>query len=127
MRLMLDTHTLIWFLNGDPKLSQKARNAIENLGNLKIVSIASIWEIAIKLSLKKFKFSKGFKSFLELIENNGFAVLPIKLEHVLTVSNLEFFHRDPFDRLLISQCVTDNLVIVSKDENIAKYDIEILW
>jgi PIN domain nuclease of toxin-antitoxin system len=57
MRLMLDTHTLIWFLNGDPKLSQKAGNAIENLDNLKIVSIASIWEIAIKLSLKKFKFN----------------------------------------------------------------------
>jgi PIN domain nuclease of toxin-antitoxin system len=127
MRLMLDTHTLIWFLNGDPKLSQKARNAIENPDNLKIVSIASIWEIAIKLSLKKFKFSKGFKSFLELIENNGFAVLPITFEHALTVSNLEFIHRDPFDRLLISQCITDNLKIISKDENIAKYDIETLW
>lgn len=127
MRLMLDTHTLIWFLNGDPKLSQKARNAIENPDNFKIVSIASIWEIAIKISLKKFKFSKGFKSFLELIENNGFAVLPLTFEHALTVSNLEFIHRDPFDRLLISQCITDNLKIISKDENISKYDIETLW
>ncbi|MCA1760493.1 MAG: type II toxin-antitoxin system VapC family toxin [Bacteroidales bacterium] len=127
MRLMLDTHTLIWFLNGDPKLSQKARHTIENPDNLKIVSIASIWEIAIKLSLNKFKFSKGFKSFLELIDNNGFTVLPITFEHALTVSKLEFIHRDPFDRLLISQCITDNLKIVSKDENIAKYDIETLW
>jgi len=127
MRLMLDTHTLIWFLNGDPKLSQKARHAIENPDNLKIVSIASIWEIAIKISLNKFRFSKGFKSFLELIENNGFAVLPITFEHALTVSNLEFIHRDPFDRLLISQCITDNLKIVSKDKNIAKYNIETLW
>lgn len=127
MRLMLDTHTLIWFMNGDQKLSQKARHAIENPDNLKIVSIASIWEIAIKLSLNKFKFSKGFKSFLELIKNNGFAVLPITFEHALTVSNLEFIHRDPFDRLLISQCKTDNLIIVSKDENIAKYNIETLW
>jgi PIN domain nuclease of toxin-antitoxin system len=114
-------------LNGDSKLSQNARTAIEHPNNLKIVSIASIWEIAIKLSLNKFKFDKGFKSFLELVENNGFVVLPITFEHALTVSNLEFFHRDPFDRLLISQCVTDNLVIVSKDENIAKYDIETLW
>jgi PIN domain nuclease of toxin-antitoxin system len=127
MRLMLDTHTLIWFLNGDPNLSQKARHAIENPDNLKIVSIASIWEIAIKISLNKFRFSKGFKSFLELIENNGFAVLPITFEHALTVSNLEFIHRDPFDRLLISQCITDNLKIVSKDKNIAKYNIETLW
>lgn len=124
---MLDTHTLIWFLNGDSKLSQKARNAIKNPDNLKIVSVASIWEIAIKLSLKKFKFSKGFKSFLELIENNGFAVLPITFEHALTVSNLELIHRNPFDKLLISQCVTDNLIIISKDENIAKYDIVTLW
>ncbi|WP_372950207.1 type II toxin-antitoxin system VapC family toxin [Mariniphaga sp.] len=92
-----------------------------------MVSIASIWEIAIKISLKKFKFSKGFKSFLELIENNGFAVLPITFEHAITVSNLEFIHRDPFDRLLISQCITDNLKIISKDENISKYDIETLW
>jgi PIN domain nuclease of toxin-antitoxin system len=127
MRLMLDTHTLIWFLNGDPKLSQKAKHAIENPDNLKIVSIASIWEIAIKLSLNKFKFSKGFKSFLELIDKNGFAVLPITFDHALTVSKLEFIHRDPFDRLLISQCITDNLKVVSKDEYIAKYDIETLW
>lgn len=127
MKLLLDTHTLICFLNGDSKLSQNARTAIENPNNLKIVSIASIWEIAIKLSLNKFKFDKGFKSFLELVENNGFVVLPITFDHALVLSNLEFLHRDPFDRLLIAQCKADNLTLISKDENIRRYNIEVLW
>jgi PIN domain nuclease of toxin-antitoxin system len=72
MDLLLDTHTLIWFLNGDEKLSNNARLAIEDSNNNKTVSVASIWEIAIKISLDKFRYSKGFKHFLDLIEDNGF-------------------------------------------------------
>lgn len=71
MNLPIDTHVLIWFLNGDPQLSGKARSAIENSGNNKIISIASIWEIAIKVSLKRLKFPHGFQQFLSLIEENG--------------------------------------------------------
>ena len=127
MDLLLDTHSLIWFLNGDEKLSDKAKFAIEDPKNSKIVSIASIWEIAIKISLGKFKFPKGFKHFLDMVEDNGFEILPKTFEHALELSSLEFIHRDPFDRLLISQCIADKLIIVTKDNNIKKYKIKTIW
>ena len=110
MDLLLDTHTLIWFLNGDEKLSDTVKTVIEDPNNLKVVSIASIWEIAIKISLDKFRFTKGFKHFLEMVEENGFEILPITFEHAMLVSTLEFIHRDPFDRLLIAQCKSDKLI-----------------
>ena len=72
MNLILDTHSLIWFLNGDEKLTNKAKSAIEDPNNSTIISIASVWGIAIKISLDKFRFSNGFKHFLELVEENGF-------------------------------------------------------
>ena len=127
MDLLLDTHSLIWFLNGDEKLSDKAKSAIEDPTNSKIVSIASIWEIAIKISLFKFRFPKGFKHFLDMVEDNGFEILPITFEHAIELSTLEFIHRDPFDRLLIAQSITDKLIIVTKDDNIKRYNIKTIW
>jgi len=127
MDLLLDTHTLIWFLNGDEKLPDNVRDAIENPNNSKIVSIASIWEISIKISLDKFRFPNGFKRFLEMIDENGFELLPVTFEHAIIVSTLEFIHRDPFDRLLIAQCKNESLTIATKDENIRKYNIETIW
>jgi PIN domain nuclease of toxin-antitoxin system len=127
MDLLLDTHTLIWFLNGDEKLPDNVIEAIENPNNSKIVSIASIWEISIKISLDKFRFPNGFKRFLDMIYENGFELLPVTFEHAIIVSTLEFIHRDPFDRLLIAQCKNDNLTIATKDENIRKYNIQTIW
>ncbi len=127
MNYLLDTHTIIWFLNGDDKLSIKSKEIIENQENFKFVSIATVWEIAIKISLDKFKFDKGFKKFLDLIEDNGFEIIPISFDHALTVSTLKFIHRDPFDRLIISQALTDNLTIITKDEYIEKYDVKTTW
>lgn len=121
------THSLIWFLNGDEKLSDRARIAIEDTENSKMISIASIWEIAIKISLGKFSFPKGLKHFLNMVEDNGFEILPITFEHALELSTLEFIHRDPFDRLLIAQCKADKLIIVTKDGNINQYNIKTLW
>ncbi len=127
MDILLDTHVLIWFLNGDSTLSQKVKEIIEDQNNIKFVSIASIWEIAIKISLDKFRFAKGFKLFLELIEENGFDILPISFEDTIIVSTLEFIHRDPFDRILIAQCKANNLVMATKDENIMKYQVSTIW
>ena len=127
MDLLLDTHTLIWFLNGDEKLPGNVRDAIENPDNSKFVSIASIWEISIKISLDKFRFPKGFQRFLEMVYKNGFEILPITFDHAMIVSTLEFIHHDPFDRLLIAQCKNDNLILATKDENIRKYQIKTIW
>jgi PIN domain nuclease of toxin-antitoxin system len=127
MDILLDTHTLIWFLNGDNKLSDKVKTAIEDPNNVKVVSIASIWEIAIKISLDKFRFPKGFNSFLQLIEESGFDILPITFEHSIVLSTLKFIHRDPFDRMLIAQCMADDFVIATKDDNIKRYSIKTIW
>ena len=127
MDLLLDTHTLIWFINGDSNLSKKVKLAIEDINNDKFVSIASIWEIAIKISIDKFRFKKGLKKFLELVEEDGFEILPISFNHALTVSTLEFLHRDPFDRIIVSQCIVEKLILATKDEHISKYKIKTLW
>ena len=127
MNYFLDTHALIWFLNGDDKLSKKSKQLIESQTNLKFISIATIWEIAIKISLGKFKFEKGFGDFINLINENGFEIIPISIEHALKVSTLEFIHRDPFDRLIIAQSITENLTIITKDEYIKKYNVKTIW
>ncbi len=93
---------------------------------MKFVSIATIWEIAIKISLDRFKFDNGFNKFLDLIEDNGFEIIPISFDHALTVSTLGFIHRDPFDRMIISQALTENLTIITKDEHIEKYNVKLL-
>ena len=108
-------------------LSNAAKTAIENPTNLKFVSIASLWEIAIKISLGKLRFSMSYKQFLELIVANGFYLLPISPDHTFEVSQLEFIHRAPFDRLLIAQCKSDKLSIVTKDENIRRYSVKTIW
>ncbi len=127
MNYLLDVHALIWFLNGDDNFSKKSKELIENQKNLKLISIATIWEIAIKISLGKFKFELGFKNFVDLINENGFEIIPISIQHTLKVSTLEFIHRDPFDRLIIAQAITDNLTIMTKDEYIEKYDVKTIW
>jgi PIN domain nuclease of toxin-antitoxin system len=123
---LLDTHTLIWFLNGDHQLSEKARAEIEDESNDKFVSVASLWEMAIKISLKKLTFSR-FSGMADLISDNGFELLPIAFEHTLKVAELEFFHSDPFDRILIAQGMVEQLTILSRDNTMQKYPVEVLW
>jgi PIN domain nuclease of toxin-antitoxin system len=127
MDLLLDAHAVLWFLNGDDNLSNDARQAIEETSRAKFVSIATIWEIAIKISLKKLEIPNGLKYFVKLIADNGFEILPISLEHSLIVSSLEFIHRDPFDRLLVAQAKSESLTIVTKDSYICKYNVKVLW
>ncbi len=127
MNLLLDTHALIWFINGDRQLSKRAQLAIEAAENRKFVSIASLWEMSIKVSLGRLKFSMGFQNFLALIEENGFEMMPIGFEHYLMLSKLEYWHRDPFDRLLVAQCLCDQVTLVSKDEAMKPYKVSLLW
>lgn len=127
MDILLDTHTLIWFLNGDINLPDNVRDSIENPENYKTVSIASIWEIAIKTSLGKFKFPKGFNSFLQLVEESGFDILPITIEHSIIIASLEFIHRDPFDRMMVAQCMADDYVLATKDDKMKGYPIKTIW
>jgi PIN domain nuclease of toxin-antitoxin system len=127
MDILLDTHAFIWFFNGDKQLSLKAKKLIEDSKNIKFVSIASIWEIAIKIGLKKLEFDGNTCDVAELIEQNGFQILPISIDHTVAYEELELIHRDPFDRILIAQASVDKMTIITKDENIQKYKVKTVW
>lgn len=129
MRYLLDTHTLIWFSNADKELSTRAKLTIENYHeNLSYVSIATLWEIAIKVNIGKLKLKHPSEEYkLKLLENN-IEVLPVTFESTLLVSSLPLFHRDPFDRILIAQAMEEKLTIISRDKNFQLYkNIHLLW
>ena len=101
--------------------------AIYNLDNMIYVSIASIWEVAIKLSTGKLSLEGGLESFIEAIYKNDFDLLEISLNHVKAVKDLPFIHRDPFDRILIAQAIVEDMAIMTIDENVLKYNIISIW
>ena len=127
MQLLLDTHTFIWFISGDQALPQKALNAIKDTDNKCYISIASIWEIAIKTSLKKLELKSDFDNIIDFLAANDIEILPINFQHLQKVITLEFHHRDPFDRLIIAQGLVENLTIITKDENFPIYTDRLLW
>ena len=127
MNYLLDTHTFMWFINGEEELSAHARKTIEHKNSNNFISIASLWEIAIKLSIGKLKLKTPFIEIPEQISNNGFQILPLRFEDTLKLSTLPFHHRDPFDRLLIAQSIANQLTIISKDKQFSDYGIDIIW
>jgi len=127
MDLLLDTNAFLWFCEDNPKLSETAKEYIENPNNYSHISIASLWEISIKISLNKIELKIPFDKFFRLIEDNGFKVLPITFEHTLQVSKLIFHHKDPFDRLLISQAMVEDVPIITSDEIFKNYNINCIW
>lgn len=127
MNNLLDTHTFIWFIEGDAQLSEKARKAIEKKDAENFVSIASLWEISIKISLGKLELKTPFPKILEEIVKNGFTLLPITFQDTLTLSELPFHHRDPFDRIIISQGISQKKAVLSKDKFFEKYEVSVIW
>jgi PIN domain nuclease of toxin-antitoxin system len=128
MEYLLDTHSFLWFINGDEQLSRKAQNAIADPDAIKYISIASFWEIAIKLNLGKLNLDMAYQDLRQQVITNGFEILPITFEHTIELSSLELHHRDPFDRIIIAQAITENLIIISKDGIFGKYNkLQLLW
>ncbi len=127
MNYILDTHTLIWFMEGDVFLSTNAKRAIEDERNTKYVSIASLWEIAIKISLGKLLLKKPLEEFLNNLSQTNINILPLKFSHFVRISKLEFIHKDPFDRIIICQSLEENLSIIGKDQNFPAYGVNLFW
>lgn len=128
MKLLLDTQALIWFMDNNPRLSAPARRALEDPENEIFYSGASIWEMAIKISLGKLKLRGPLDhSFRELLNTNGLEFLAVEFDHAARVATLPRQHHDPFDRLLIAQCMIEGLRPVSNDEAFDSYPIERLW
>jgi PIN domain nuclease of toxin-antitoxin system len=128
MNLLLDTHTLLWFVLGDAQLSAAARRLIEDVTNPKFVSPATYWEIAIKISIGKYALNEPYETFMDrAIRQNGFLILPIEPRHTALLTNMPFHHRDPFDRLIIAQAMVEGLAIMSADPVFDAYSVQRLW
>ncbi|QDW26841.1 type II toxin-antitoxin system VapC family toxin [Pedobacter sp. KBS0701] len=127
MQFLLDTHTFIWFINGDSSLPNKIIDEIKNLKNQCFISIASIWEIAIKCKLNKLSLNADFDRILDFLDQNQIEILPISFDHIVKLNELDFHHRDPFDRILSAQGISENLTILTKDQNFSFYKTKTLW
>lgn len=127
MSFLLDTHTFLWFVSGDDQLPKSVVKNIENINEPCYLSPASLWEITIKQQLGKLKLHISLKELFEYAERNQIETIPINHLHLLTLSKLPFHHKDPFDRLIISQAITENLTLISKDQTFSKYKVKQIW
>ena len=128
MKFLLDTHAFLWFIMGSANLSSNARTLIEDPANERLLSVASLWEVAIKASLGKLTLSGPF---IDLIPSqltlNGIDLLNIKVDHLSTLTTLPFHHRDPFDRLIIAQAIVEKLPVISLDGVFDTYGVTRHW
>jgi PIN domain nuclease of toxin-antitoxin system len=128
VNLLLDAHALLWFLNDDPLLSATAKSLIEDPASHKFVSIATCWEIAIKVGLKKLDLGEPETTFLPReLATNHFDLLGIELRHTTFVESLPLHHRDPFDRVLVAQAIIEAMPVVSVDGALDPYGVRRLW
>ena len=128
MRILLDTHTALWMVNEHEKLSPTAKALLRNDKNALFISIASLWEMAIKVSLGKMsELDGGVGVFLSKMENMPIELFPITTDHIGIIESLPFIHRDPFDRMLVATAMADNMTILTADSNIHKYNVPFVW
>ena len=128
MKLLLDTHTFIWWDSEPQRLSQRVLNMCQDTQNVLLVSVASLWEMQIKLQLGKLKLHKPLEELVSgQQEINKIDILDVKLEHVLALGKLPSHHKDPFDRLLIAQANIEEAILVSKDQIFTEYEVKVLW
>ena len=128
MRCLLDTHTFLWFIDDVDRLSGKAMDTLENGENEVFWSAVSFWEITVKLSLGKLRIKDNWRQSIEEEKRiNRIRDLPLLEKHCVPNIDLPWHHRDPFDRLLISQAISEDLVLITKDANIKKYRLKTIW
>jgi PIN domain nuclease of toxin-antitoxin system len=127
MAYLLDTHALIWFLEGNEHLSAKAKKIINDENADIYLSIASLWEMAIKISLGKLQLSQTLEQIIATLEQQSITLLSVKTAHVLALLDLPFEHRDPFDRLLISQALVENHKFISNEAMFLQYGVDSVW
>jgi PIN domain nuclease of toxin-antitoxin system len=128
MNILLDTHTFLWFVADDPRPSTAAGTLIESEDSQPFLSIASLWEMAIKVSLGKLKFEQPFDVFIpQQLAMNGIGILTLSIEHTAAIAILPFHHRDPFDRLIAVQARLEKMRLISADSAFDAYDIQRIW
>ena len=128
MKILLDTHTVLWWINEYGKLSKKAKFVLMDEENELYLSIASLWEIAIKISLNKLtNLNGGVDTLLKSLEMIPIELIPIQLQYIKFLESLPFIHRDPFDRLLIATAKMEDMTILTADKNLCLYNVLTIW
>lgn len=128
MKYLLDTHAFLWFVTDDNRLSSKAKSIIQNSNNEIHFSAASAWEISIKAKLGRLKLRGDLESFIiEQLAENSFGPLAITVSHSLYTEKLPQIHKDPFDRIMISQSKVENMVMITRDKEIREYKVSTVW
>ena len=127
MRYLLDTHTLIWFFEDSPNLPDSVAAIIENNSIQKFISVASLWEFTIKHSLGKLDYEGGITVLWKMAEANAFTILHIKEPYLSILDSLPFLHRDPFDRLIIATAISEDMTVLTRDDNIHQYGVTWVW
>jgi PIN domain nuclease of toxin-antitoxin system len=127
MRILLDTHSFLWFLQKSPNFPSELITTIEKPGSETFVSIASFWEIVIKVSLKKLSLPPGHEDLSGAARSSNITLLPIEPRHLDVLRSLPFHHKDPFDRLLIAQAISEKLIIATIDSEFSHYAADLIW
>jgi len=127
LKILLDTCAALWLFRDSSKLPANAKLMIGDETNEIYMSVASTWEVAIKVSLGKLDFKDGVRRFIDTIDKYHFTLCPILPEHLIALQSLPFIHRDPFDRLIISTAQQENMTLISPDKNIRQYNILCVW
>lgn len=124
----MDTHTLLWYTRGDPQLSGAAKALILDPANEILISPASYWEIAIKVSIGRLSLQQPYEHFIDVcLDRYGFAILPVEPSHAAALITMPFHHKDPFDRLLVAQAVVEDIPLISGDALLDQYAVRRLW
>jgi len=121
MKLLLDTHILLWAAQNSPRLSRQARDLIRDPTHTLLFSVASLWEIIIKNSLQRVDFAVNATALRNALLENGYEELPVAGEHVLALASLPLLHKDPFDRILITQAIREGAYLLSVDAQVMQY------
>jgi PIN domain nuclease of toxin-antitoxin system len=127
MAALLDTHTFLWFVSGDNQLPEKIKNKILDINEPCYISIASFWEITIKIQIGKLKIDISLEELFNYADRNQIEIVQITSEHLLVLAALPQHHSDPFDRLIVSQAISENLTLYSRDKGLKKYALQQEW
>jgi len=127
MKRLLDTHILLWYFDDSDRLPDSIAAEIERTDTQNFVSVASLWEFAIKHSTGKLRFEGGISTFWKMVIANEFGILQINEPYLIKLSTLPFLHRDPFDRLLVATAIVEDMTILTADESIHQYDVKCVW
>lgn len=127
MRVLLDTHVLLWWFKNDSRISSRAASSLSDQKNTILISAAAAWEIAIKVRLGKMEVGPLVPDLNRYLQEEGFLELPVNIMHAMRVGSLPLHHRDPFDRLLIAQAQVENIPIMTADAGFDRYDVTVIW